>query len=207
MTVTGIEAADAKRVRIYIDTQFSFILYKGELRIYHIKEGEEILQETYDEIMTKLLPKRAALRCMNLLKSRAYTEKQLCEKLRQGEYTEELIDGALAYVKSYGYVDDRRYARDFIEYNMSVKSRKRMEQDLQRKGIDRKIISETFENLQEEGGLPDETAMALKLLRKKNYDAGSASIKEKQKMSAWLYRKGFGTDAIRNALLLDITPN
>ena len=51
----------------------------------------------------------------------------------------------------------------------------------------------------------DEYAMAKELLRKKNYDPEIATNKEKQKMSAFLYRKGFNMDTIRRALLLDIT--
>lgn len=206
MTVTEIEEMDKKRVRVFIDGQFSFVLYKGELRIYKIKKGEELNRGAYDEIVTELLPKRAALRCMNLLKARPYTERQLRDKLKQGEYSGELIDGALLYVKSYGYVDDRKYAEDYIEYHMATRSRKRMEQDLMKKGIDRKLICEVLEEKREQDSLPDETSMALALLRKKNYDPQTASLREKQRLSAWLYGKGFGTDVIRNALLLDITP-
>lgn len=207
MTVTKIEEMDKKRVRLYIDEQFSFVLYKGELRLYHLQEEKEISQETYDEIMQQLLPKRAKLRCMNLLKTKSYTEKQLRDKLKQGEYQEELIDAAIDYVKSYGYVDDRKYAQEFIEYNMTGKSRMRMEQDLMKKGIDRKIIRAVFDEMKEEGNVQDEMAMVLELLHRKNYHKDTASIKEKQKLSSWLYGKGFGADTIRNALLLDITPN
>ena len=38
-----------------------------------------------------------------------YTERQLRDKLRQGEYPQDVIEEAVAYVKSYGYVDDRKY--------------------------------------------------------------------------------------------------
>ena len=56
--------------------------------------------------MKDVLLKRAKLRCMNLLKSRDYTEYQLRMKLRQGVYPEDIIDAAVAYVASYGYVND-----------------------------------------------------------------------------------------------------
>ena len=85
MTITGIEEMNHKKVRVYIDNEFAFVLYKGELRLYGIREGEEIGEEEYLEITGKILPKRAKLRSMNLLKSRAYTEKQLRDKLVQGE--------------------------------------------------------------------------------------------------------------------------
>ncbi|NLL76956.1 MAG: regulatory protein RecX [Clostridiales bacterium] len=205
MIVTKIEELDKKRVRIYIDDEFAFVIYKGELRLYNLEENEPVDKESYCQLVSDILPKRAKLRCMNLLKSRTYTEKQLRDKLKQGEYAEILIDEALEYVKSYGYLDDRRYCEDFIEYNRESKSRKRMEQDLLKKGIDKNIIYEVFKKMEENGNEPDEYLMAKNLLRKKKYDANTASIEEKRRLSAFLYRKGFGADTIRRVLLLDIT--
>ena len=114
-----------------------------------------------------MLPKRAKLRCMNLLKARAYTEKQLRDKLLQGEYTEKLIDVAIGYVKSYGYIDDRKYAEDYIAYHMENKNRKRMELDLYRKGIDRKLIGEILDGMQEGGKFPMNFLWLKKFLRKR----------------------------------------
>lgn len=205
MKVTKIEELDKKRIRVYIDEEFAFVLYKGELRIYNIEIGNALSSELYEEIITKVLPKRAKLRCMNLLKSKAYTEKQLKDKLKNGEYPEDIIAEALEYVKSYGYVNDRAYAEDFIEYNKGNKSRKRMEQDLLRKGIAKDIISGIFEQMKEEGNGPEEFNMAVQLLRKKNYDVNTATFEEKRKLAALLYRKGFESDTIRRVLLLDIT--
>ena len=42
------------------------------------------------------------------------TEKKLRQKLVEGKYPEDIIDIALAYVKSYGYIDDEAYARDYM---------------------------------------------------------------------------------------------
>ncbi len=205
MTVTGIEEINNKKIRVFIDNEFAFVLYKGELRLYGIREGEEIGEEEYLEITGKILPKRAKLRSMNLLKSRAYTEKQLRDKLVQGEYGENIIEEAIAYVRSYGYIDDRKYAEDFISCHMADRSRKKIEMDLYRRGIDRKITEEIMEQMEEEGEGPDEFLSAPKLLKKKNFDPNTAGNKEKQKMSAFLYRKGFNMDIIRRVLLLDIT--
>ena len=137
MFVTKIEELDKKRARIFLDMEFAFVLYKAELRKYQLKEGEEIGAEEYSRIVGEILPKRAKLRSMNLLKAKAYTERQLREKLQRGEYPEEIIEEAIAYVKSFGYIDDRQYAQDFIAYHMAERSGRRMEQELMAKGIRR----------------------------------------------------------------------
>ncbi len=207
MIVTQAVEAAKPRYRIYLDGQFAFVLYKGELRRFHIEEGQELPEESYRLIMTQILPERAKKRCMNLLQSRDYTRKQLEEKLRQGEYPEECIEEALSYVESYGYIDDRRYVRDFVEYHLQTRSRTRIQADLMRKGISKDLIEQTFTELEEMGVQQDEMAMIRDLLTKKKYCADTATSQERQKMYGFLYRKGFRSDVIARALLLDITSN
>ena len=162
-------------------------------------------EESLREIQEEILPLRAKKRAMNLLQKREYTTAALREKLRDGEYPETCIEEALAYVESYGYVDDMRYTRDFITYNLDRKSRTRIEQDLMRKGIRKDTVRAVFEELEEQGTVQDEATMIRSLLNKKKYDAGTADGREKQRMYAFLYRKGFHSEAINKALLLDIT--
>lgn len=205
MTVTQLTGISKSRYRVYLDGQFAFILYKGEIRQFHIKEGQELSEESYQHIITQILPRRAKLRSMNLLQSKDYTRKQLEDKLRQGEYPQECIEEAVAYMESYGYVDDERYARDYIEYHIQSRSRNRIEMDLIRKGIGKEIIQKAFGALEELGVEQDEMKLIIELLRKKKYSADTATKQEQQKMYGFLYRKGFHSDVISRALLLDIT--
>lgn len=205
MIVTQITGITGGRCRIYIEEKPAFVLYRGEVKRLGIREGEPVSEESIREIREEILPGRAKRRAMNLLQSRDYTEAGLREKLRGGDYPEDCIEEALAYVKSYGYVDDRRYAGDFIAYHIDRKSRTRIEQDLMRKGIDRDTVRAVFEELEEQGTRQDEDAMIRSLLEKKKYDPKTATIQERQKMYAFLYRRGFHGEAINRALLLDIT--
>lgn len=202
MIVTQISEASRSRCRIYIDGQFAFVLYKGELCQFHIQEGQELSVSAYQEITAEILPKRAKLRCMNLLQSRVYTRRQLEDKLKQGDYPQDCIVKAIDYMMSYGYIDDLRYARDFIEYHLNSRSRMRIETDLMRKGIDSDVIREAFAELDEQGVEQDELAMVQELLRKKNYSPGTAGRQDQQKMYGFLYRRGFRPDTIAKALSL-----
>ena len=51
MLVTQVTELSKSRSKVYIDQKFAFVLYKGELRLYHIKEGEELRTEDYRTIM------------------------------------------------------------------------------------------------------------------------------------------------------------
>ena len=205
MTVTQLTALGKGRYKVYIEDRPAFVLYRGELNRLGIREGEGITEGNLREIQEEILPLRAKKRAINLLQKREYTTAALREKLRDGEYPEACVEEAVAYVESYGYVDDLRYARDFIVYNLDRKSRMRIEQDLMRKGIQKDSVRAVFEELEEEGTRQDEASMIRTLLDKKKYDAKNADVQEKQRMYAFLYRKGFHADAINRALLLDIT--
>lgn len=166
MTVTDISEISKSKVKVCIDHDIYFALYKGEMRKYAVKENQEISQELYDMLINEVLLRRAKLRCMNLLKSRDYTKHQLETKLRQGIYPGEVIDAAVAYVASYGYVDDTKYAGEYIRCAGNSKSRRQIENDLQRKGVSKDEIEKGICPLREEDELADEQELIKKLLEK-----------------------------------------
>mgnify|MGYP004670699585 FL=1 len=77
--------------------------------------------------------------------------------------------------------------------------------DLMRRGIARETIRTTFEELGQMGVEQDELALVRDILHKKNYNPETATKQETQKMYGLLYRKGFRSNTITRALLLDIT--
>lgn len=198
-TVTKLEELSKARSRVYIDGEFAFVLYKGELRLYKVAEGGEISDEAIEEIVGTVLPKRAKLRCMNLLQKREYTEKQLRDKLSQGGYSEEIADEALAYVKSFHYVDDARYAESYIRCHLPDKSRQRIKMDLIRKGISKELADRLLEEAAEDEQNPGELLLIQKLLEKKKYSQ-DMPVAEKQKIYAYLMRKGFRSEEIREGM-------
>lgn len=203
MTVTEIVEISKKQSRVCIDHEFCFVLYKGELRQYGIAEGEELEEETCRKILEELLPRRAKLRAMNLLQSRDYTERQLQDKLRDGGYPEAVVTQALEYVKSFHYIDDLRYAGDYLAAFEGRKSLRRMEQDLQQKGIAKSIIEQAVAAWQEQDGGQDELQMACALLEKKHYDRDTCDRKQQQRLYNFLLYRGFSNEVVRKALQAD----
>lgn len=204
MRVTQIEEFTKSRYKVYIDEEFAFVLYKGELRRFHVQVGEELQEADWEAITGELLPRRARLRAMNLLKNREYTVKQLGDKLRQGGYPEEAIEQALSYVAGFHYTDDLRYAGSFIRNHEGDRSRRRIEQDLLGRGIDRDTLEQAWNQWEDEGGSQDEMEMIHRLLEKKGFRCGAAGPKEKQRMYAFLMRKGFPGELVGKALQADV---
>ena len=121
------------------------------------------------------------------------TEAQLREKLLSAGFEPELVEEAIAYVKGYGYLDDERYVRNYIEYRKDHKSRRQIEQELQfRKGVPPELIQSVYEDLTP----ADEKVLSKKHLEKKHYCPGECDEKQRQKLIASLARKGFRTGDI-----------
>lgn len=200
-TVTGIEEFSRNRYRIYLDEQFAFVLYRGELSSMGIRVGESLDRETYEAICTKLLPLRAKKRCMNLLKSRPYTEKALRDKLKEGEYPSHSIEEAIAYVKSYRYLDDLEYAKEYIRCNKDRRSRSQMEMKLRQKGIAASDLELAFEDSYEEDEERElQYEQARRLLQKKQYDPANSDQKERYRVYSALMRKGIPGEIIREVM-------
>ncbi|WP_022776729.1 regulatory protein RecX [Butyrivibrio sp. AE3009] len=200
MTVTDLVELDKKRCKVYLDGEFAFVLYKGELRDYGIKQNAEVDDESYRAITEELLPKRATKRAMNLLQKKDYTEKKLRDKLAEGMYSDECIDAAIEYVKSYRYLDDERFARDYIVYHMEMRSKNRIVQDLMGKGISKELTERLMlEIYEDEADVDVEQEQIKKLLVKKHYDK-DMEFKDKQKIIAFLLRRGYSMDSVRRAL-------
>ncbi len=199
MIVTDIIEISKKQCKIMIDNEFAFVLYKGELHLYGIKKREPIEEKNYDKIMNEVLAKRVKLRAMNLLKSRAYTEKKLRDKLRAGQYPPSCIEEALTYVKSFGYVDDEKYTADYLFYHGGKLNRQQIFMKLKEKGIAEEIIQREYQNFVNSGEAPDESELICKLLKKKRYDP-EGDWESHQKIMRFLFSKGFSCDKIKEAL-------
>lgn len=197
MQVIQIEEIDKKRVQILLENGCSFPLYKGERRQYDLQEGKDLSQEVFQEIQKEILIKRVRRRTMHLLEKMDRTESQLRAKLRQGYYPEDVIEDAINYVKGYHYLDDLRYARNFVRCHKDRKSRRIIQMQLIEKGVSREQIQQAIE---EEYEQENEQEQILKWVQKKNYSSETADLKEKQKMYRFLMRKGFSSNDILHVL-------
>lgn len=191
MIVTDVIEVNKSRAKIYLDGAFAFVLYKGEMHKYGIQKGAELSQSLYDILTKEILPKRAKLRAMNLLTKRPYTEAGLRRKLSDGMYPESCIDAAIAYVKSYGYIDDAAYARDFIASRADALSQKQIEIKLLQRGIAKDIVHQACDELL--GGHQEELELEQiqSLFQRRYHGIVPAQEKERAKMMQFFLRRGY----------------
>ncbi len=143
--------------------------------------------------------KKARLKALQLLEHMDRTEKGLTQRLAQAGFSGDAVWDAVAYVKSFGYIDDARYARHYISCRLGEKSRQRLLQELLQKGVDRQTALQAWE---EAAGIgePDERAMIRRAVEKKCRPGSEPDKKEMRRLYGYLARRGFRESDISAAL-------
>ena len=143
--------------------------------------------------------RNARRKAMQLLEHMDRTEKALSDRLRQAGFSERAGADAMSYVKSYGYIDDSRYARTYLAYRMETKSRQKLIQELIQKGVDRQTAVEAWE---EEAALnqPDEREILKRTIEKKYDRDTQLDEKEMRRLQGYLARRGFQFQDISGVL-------
>lgn len=196
MLVTKIQLVNKKKSRVFIDESFAFVLYNGELRQYGIREGEELAEDSYEEIINDVLYKRGKARVLHLLASMERTEAQVVRKLTDNGYPREVIQRVIDFAKAYGYLDDKRFAASYVRESRNRKSSAYMKAELMQKGISSDVIHNIFQ----EDEVGDDEERIRYWVEKKQVDIQNSDEVQLRKFYMFLARKGFKGDDIARVL-------
>ncbi len=194
MIVTSIEPHTKTKVKVCLDNRTGFYLYKKEIKKYNIEEGQELTN--YELILSETLIPRAKKRALHLLEKMDRTKADIEEKLRRNGYPPKAVNEAIAYIESYNYINDERYANSYVRNYCSTRSKNRIMQDLYRKGVDKELIAMALE----QEYTTDEIDLIRSYINKRNYLSNTATPKERDKMCRFLIGKGFNYDDIKKVI-------
>ena len=182
------------KIHISIDGEYSFTVDEAYFMSLGIYNGKEVDEDELSELRETVSMRRAYNYAVSLLARRDHSEKELKDKLSLKGYKEG-ADEAIEKLKAGGYVSDERFARLFTRELRLLKKygRKRIEQELYRKGIDRDIISEVISETEFD---EDE----LVSLTRRKYGRYLGDEKGLQKTVNGLLRMGYTYGEIRDAL-------
>ena len=190
--IVDIEQLGKGKYRIRFETGVACLVYGYEIRGMKLETGTYISEEQYQHIWKDIVGKRAKKRALHLLERMDRTEQQLREKLLSSEYPVQCVDDAIAYVKSFHYLDDSRYAETFTRYSKEKLSRQQIKQKLMTKGVARDIIEQAVESEYD----AEESEHIRRLLEKKHYDSMSCDEGEFRRVYQYLLRRGFRSNDI-----------
>lgn len=141
-------------------------------------------------------------RALNMLAFRARSATELRRSLvRKGEEPAR-VDAAIERLRAAGLIDDEQFARQFARSRVSSAgaSRRKLEQELYRKGVGREISSEAIAEVMEEEDV-DEDALVERAALKKLRTLGRVDeATRRRRLYGYLARRGYDSDRIRGAM-------
>ena len=197
MIVTELVASGKTKYKVYIDYEYAFLLSAKEVKLYELEEGHQVTDVLYSELLNEVILPKAKLKAMDLLKSMDRTEYELLAKLKTAGFAEAVCQEALAYVKKFNYVNDYRYACNYIHYRKTTKSLKMLQMELSRKGVDKALIDQAL--VEEYQDTTEEEAVRREV-KKKCKNIEDLTYEKRMKISAALYRKGYNSSVVRKVL-------
>ena len=135
----------------------------------------------------------------NYLSYRAGSVKEVRDKLAQKDYAAEIIEQVVADLERQQLLDDRDFARRWVEARLRrANGSRKLAQDLRRKGVGSEIVDEV---LAEYAAELDSGERAVELLGKQAWRyRGLERDKAKRRMLGFLARRGYDADMARKVV-------
>lgn len=144
--------------------------------------------------------------CLRLIKFRVRSEKEIRDKLKKREYLPEAVAEAIAYLKKTKLLDDRLFAKLWVESRIKRPlGIARLRYELRNKGIDKNIIEDTLgaagENYNEEAAIRKVIEHKLRSLTRFSAD------KKLSRLYGYLARRGYPKGLVVELLFEYIKPD
>ncbi len=162
-----------------------------------IKDGTEIDEDEWQELVVKINYKKAVNKCYDLLSRRDHSVKELRTKLLR-TVDEVSAEKAIDRMIELGYLNDEHYAEVLLKHLRDDKkmSSAFIKQEMYKRGISSEIINNLFEDNEIDNVSSVCELILTKYARKLNQEGG------KDKVFAALQRKGFKYSDIKEAFNL-----
>lgn len=196
MTITEIRRRRRSLELLVLDGAEGPLIDRRTLEESPYRTGSVLTEEELETLKKRSEYNRAHDRALYLLGLRDYSCRELAKKLMP-EASETVAETVVARLADVGLLNDESYALRLAASLAQYKQypRRRIEQELQQRGIDR----ETARRAAEETDC-DDFQQALALVRKKYYNKVN-DREAQQKTIAALARRGFSFEAARRAVM------
>jgi len=195
-TITAIDdqKRGKSRVNIYLGGTFAFSLDRGVVQEQGLHTGQSLSDSQIDELVRADLFGKCLEAALRLLSYRPRSEAEIKQRLYR-RFEKETTDRVVLHLQERQIVDDAAFARFWTENreSFSPRSKRLLKIELRRKGIDSEMVDEVLE------GVDDEES-AYRAAWRKGHNLGKDYETFRQKLGAFLGRRGFSYDVINRTI-------
>lgn len=207
MRITKIEPQQKNPTRrnLFADGEFLVGVSAETLVKFGIRTGDEIGEDKLMALQATEELQGAKSVALRFLTRRQRTEKEIRDKLREKEFADEEIHQTIEHLKNLNYLDDEKFARDYIRHQLVLRPKGRLvlKQKLLLLGVKKETVdaalNESFQEISQEAAALEAAKKFIKKSSKSRDDPPSARYdprKAKQKLAAFLTRRGFTWDVV-----------
>lgn len=214
LTITQITSGvrDPNRVNVFINGRYTLSLDIRQVVDLHIKVGRKLSQDELQDLhkasefgkLYKRALEWALSRPHSIWETREYLRRRQLHRIQNNrkrlqdelkplpEIQDETISLVLDRLIEKGYVNDRTFAKYYVENRLAKKgiSQKRLELELRKKQVPDNIIKDVLSS-----STRDEKTELLKVIQKKRHKYND------QKLINYLVRQGFKYDLVKEIVL------
>lgn len=194
VTKLEIQKRNKKRVSVYIDEQYILSLSLDEAA--RLSKGQVLDAEQISALMNQSAVGLAMDRALRLLTLRPRSVAEIKQNLARKDIAPPVIDAAIERLTMLGYIDDHAFVTFWVQDRMRFKpaSPRALRYELQQKGIESDVIDSALAELDADDAAYRAAQSQLRKLR------GSTKREFRDKLSAFLGRRGFHYGVIRTTL-------
>lgn len=190
--ISAIEPQKKKkdRVNIYLDGQFAFGLSLQQFADANLKIGQNLTQIQIENLVKLSEFGKIFDKTLKFLSFRPRSKKEIENYLKQKKAGTEIVKKVILKLEKLGFLNDLDFAKWLVDNRLKFRPRGPviLKSELIKKGIDREIIDQILEKIDDQ----KQHELALKIAQKqvqkyKNLDKN----KFYQKMAGFLGRRGF----------------
>ena len=183
-----------KKIHLLIDNEYKITTDIDFWAENYIKDGTEIDEDEWQELVTKINYRKAVNKCYDLLSRRDHSVKELKTKLLR-TVDENSAGLAINRMLELGYLDDEKYAEKLLEHLVNNKnmSRSFIKKEMFKRGVPADIISDIMQDAEIDNVSSVKDLILTKYRNKLSAEDG------KEKVIASLMRKGFSYSDIKSA--------
>lgn len=195
-TVTALEPQVKRQNRfsLYIDDHFAMGLSINVAAT--VRKGQEMSRIDLETLLAAEQLEEARNKALSFLAVRPRSEREIRQRLMQKKYPEDIINQVIARLGDVKLVDDRDFAKFWVESREGFKprSKRALQYELRQKGVSAEEITRATKKVDE--GDSAYRAAHTKALRFKDLDVKVF----REKLSGFLARRGFDYQTTRKAV-------
>jgi regulatory protein len=196
--ISAIEPQERRgglRCNVYLDRRYAFSL-TTELAVKELRVGQALSAEQYAALVVKDQQARAYDAALRFLGARPRSEREIRDRLARYEFDVQVVDRVIERLRGLQLVDDAAFAAYWVEQRATHRPRgaRLLKQELRQKGVSQDVVSEALPVDDDEDGAyraAQRKAVSLRALDERTF---------KQRLGAFLQRRGYGYASIRGVV-------